>query len=135
MKTRNTKQKQMILDTLVHDKTHPTIQELYEKILSHDGDVGQATIYRNVNKMVEENKIRKVRTLDGIDRYDGDMSDHCHLVCQKCGRLVDVFDPHLKEIISLLEKNNGIVIQNHNILLEGICPLCVKGSNDEEVSM
>ena len=48
-----------------------------------DSSVGQATVYRNVSKLVEEGKVRRVLTNDGVDHYDADCSQHVHFVCQK----------------------------------------------------
>ena len=45
MKRRNTRQRQLILDTLVDNPTHPTIQELYQNVIKKDNTIGQATVY------------------------------------------------------------------------------------------
>ena len=90
MKNRNTKQKQMILDTLKKDHNHPTIQELFEQIVAQE-EVGQATVYRNMSRMVEEGLVNKIAMPNGVDRYDADLSNHYHLVCRKCGGRVDMF--------------------------------------------
>ncbi|MEG1987503.1 MAG: transcriptional repressor [Bacilli bacterium] len=124
MKNRNTKQKAIIMNTLINDKTHPTISELYAKVNKTENSIGQATIYRNISKMVDEGQVRKIRTIDGVDRYDGDLREHCHLICQVCGRIIDIFDINLPEIIIKLEATNKIQITNPHILLEGICHDC-----------
>ena len=54
MNTRNTKQKDIILDILEHNRIHPTMQEIYELAKKEDQNIGQATIYRNINKLVED---------------------------------------------------------------------------------
>lgn len=133
MNTRHTKQKQIVLETLQKDKTHPTIQELYDKIKLEYKNIGQATIYRNVNKLVEDNTIRKVCTLNGVDHYDGDTREHCHLLCHKCGKIVDIFEVNLEKIISSIMKNYDITIDNYNLILEGFCPSCKKEGKNEKV--
>lgn len=135
MKKRNTKQKQLIMDTLLEDKSHPTIHELYKKIISKESGIGQATVYRNIGQMVEEGKVRKIPTPNGLDRYDAFLDDHCHLSCQMCGKLFDLFDPELSKFISKLEKEHHVQINQHSILFEGICEECKKRSNHEEISL
>lgn len=125
MKNRNTKQKQMILDTLKKDHNHPTIQELFEQIVAQE-EVGQATVYRNMSRMVEEGLVNKIAMSNGVDRYDADLSNHYHLVCRKCGRLMDIFDDKLPERLMKIEKDKHIQIDNTSILLEGICSDCLK---------
>ena len=84
MNTRNTKQKEVILNTLKQMHNHPTILELYEQVRKSDATIGQATVYRNVSKLVEEGIVMKIPTNDGVDHYDGDCTDHYHFICQEC---------------------------------------------------
>ena len=68
MKRRNTKQMNVILDIMKNDRSHPTIQELCEKVATVDSSIGQATVYRNVSKLCEEGILTKISV--GIDHYD-----------------------------------------------------------------
>ena len=60
MKERNTKQKQIILDILENNRIHPTINEIYNMAKTKYPTIGQATVYRNVNHLVEEGKLIKI---------------------------------------------------------------------------
>ena len=51
MKRRDTKQMNVILDIMKNDRSHPTIQELCEKVATVDSSIGQATVYSNVSKL------------------------------------------------------------------------------------
>ena len=90
---RNTKQKEIILDILEHNRIHPTIYEIYELAKKKYPAIGQATIYRNVNKLVDENKIIKLpsKSNDGY-HYDINTNSHDHLLCKSCGKIIDIFD-------------------------------------------
>ncbi len=121
--SRNTKQKQLILETLKKNKNHPTIMELYDEIKSIDPSVGQATVYRNVNKLIEEGKIKKVITDNGFC-FDCDCNTHYHLECSKCGRIVDIFDDKYIKMIRRIEAEYSVKIEDSNILFKGICQKC-----------
>ena len=60
MNQRNTKQKELILKILDENRIHPTMQEIYELAKKEDQNIGQATIYRNINKLVEDESIIKL---------------------------------------------------------------------------
>ena len=122
---RNTWQKQLILETLKKEKNHPTIADLYEKVKEVDDSVGQATVYRNVNKLVEEKKIKRIMTDSGY-RYDCDCNDHYHLECLKCGNIMDIYDERYLRLIRRLENEYSVKIENSTILFSGICDKCVK---------
>ena len=124
MKERNTKQKELILKELENDYTHPTILELYEKLRKKNPKIGKATVYRNISKLVEEGKVRKVLTTDGIDHYDGDCSNHSHFMCNICHKLYDLYDVDTDILISKAKKNHSFSISNASVLFEGICDKC-----------
>lgn len=124
MKYRNTKQKQLILDILDSSKNHPTIGELYKEVKSQDSSIGQATVYRNVNRLYREDKLMKI-SVHGIDHYDRKREKHFHLYCNKCRKLYDIFDDDYLLFASKVEKMQKIKVENISILLEGVCEDCI----------
>ena len=124
---RNTKQKEIILDILEHNRIHPTIHEIYELAKEKYPTIGQATIYRNVNRLVDEGKILKIpnRTNDSY-HYDINISSHDHLLCKGCGKIIDIFDNDYSKIFNTIEKTNSVKIDKAIILLEGFCSNCNK---------
>ncbi len=124
MNTRNTRQKEIILETLQGLKTHPTILELYDAIRKRDSSIGQATVYRNVYKLIEEGKVCKVLTYDGIDHYDGDCSKHSHFMCSSCHKLFDLWDVNTTSLVEQERKNSSFDIIDAYVLFEGTCDQC-----------
>lgn len=122
MKKRNTWQKEVILQTLKANKTHPTINELYN-LVNENHTIGRATVYRNVNDMLVDGKIKKI-SHGSIDHYDGDISDHYHLICRECHRLVDVFDDNIDDLKQDISVRNNIDINQMYITIEGLCSIC-----------
>lgn len=126
MNSRNTKQKELILNIL-NQKTHPTIQDIYSYAKIKYPNIGQATIYRNVNRLVEEGKIVKLPNSDNESyHYDTNVLPHDHLICKNCGKIIDIFDNNYDEILDKIEKNNSIKIDKIVVLLEGNCASCQK---------
>mgnify|MGYP003312807419 CR=1 FL=1 len=127
MKERNTKQKQIILDILENNRIHPTINEIYNMAKTKYPTIGQATVYRNVNHLVEEGKLIKIpNNTNNLDHYDINTSIHSHLICRKCGRIIDVFDNDYTKLFNNFETNKSIKIDKVMIILEGICSNCNK---------
>ena len=127
MKERNTKQKQIILDILENNRIHPTINEIYNMAKTKYPTIGQATVYRNVNHLVEEGKLIKIpNNTNNLDHYDINTSIHSHLICRKCGRIIDIFDNDYTKLFNSFETNKSIKIDKVMIILEGICSNCNK---------
>ena len=132
MKTRNTVQKQIILDSIKNTKIHPTASDLYDILSKVDNTIGKSTIYRNLNQMVDNGDIKIITTHNGAKRYDGDMEDHDHFICSKCGRVLDLGNDTSNDTTPI-EKKYKFKIVNKNTIYEGICENCLKNILEEEV--
>lgn len=124
MEYRNTKQKQLILDILKTNRNHPTVKELYSEVKKRDASIGQATVYRNVSRLYQENKLFKI-SVDGVEHYDMRGVNHGHFYCKKCRKIYDIFDIDYQTLTSEIEKKRKAKIEKVTILLEGICEDCM----------
>lgn len=121
---RNTRQQQQILEILKETKSHPTIKELCDLVNSKYPNIGQATIYRTINKLVLDDKILRIACPNGI-HYDYH-KEHYHFYCLRCGKIIDL-DLNHDFIVNLLS-DKDLNIFKVDLLLEGVCPNC---SNSE----
>lgn len=124
MKSRKTRQKEVIFNTLCQDDTHPTMLVLYQKVLTKDPSIGQATVYRNVNRLVKEGKIKRISTKNDVDHYDANMDDHYHITCKKCGQLKDIEDENIPAFLDQIKHDHDIEIDHYQVLFEGVCKDC-----------
>ena len=125
MKKRNTIQKQIIIDCIQNTKIHPTPKELYELVKEKNPEIGQATIYRHINNMLDDETIRIVHQNANGKRLDATFLEHDHFVCKKCGKIIDILFKD-NQFNKQLEKEYNIIIQNKNTIYEGICEECSK---------
>lgn len=126
MNTRNTKQKEIVLEILEANRIHLTMQEIYKLAKSKYPNIGQATIYRNVNKLVEESKVLRLpATSDEGYHYDINIEPHNHLVCNSCGKIIDLYDNDYNSMIQRIETTNSVKISRSLLILEGICSKCI----------
>lgn len=124
MNERNTKQREIILQTITCSNDHPTMNEIMEKVKEKDEGIGQATIYRNVNKLVVSGKVRKLPiSLDNV-RYDDNSTPHDHLVCVRCGQIIDLYDNNYVNDKERLEKEYSFKISGVSTIYEGVCANC-----------
>ena len=87
------KQREALFTLLCSTKTHPTAAWLYNQLRKDFPRISQGTVYRNLNILAEQKRI-KVITVDGsFAHFDADMSVHNHVICTKCGRVDDAFMP------------------------------------------
>lgn len=79
------------------------------------------TIYRNLNLLLEQNKIIKIKTSDDKDRYDAKRGKHYHFICDKCHKIIDVYDDI--NINISLGKNK---VNDYQITFTGLCEECLR---------
>lgn len=126
MDIRNTKQKKLIYEVLTKERCHPTIQELYLQVSKLDPSIGQATVYRNINRLVEEKKVIRFVFANGVIRYDATTFHHYHFLCNQCGRIYDFYDDDYLNLQTRMEKEYHIKISSSMITFSGICSDCFK---------
>lgn len=116
---KQTKQKDTILKKVKSLCTHPTADEIY-KALKDDGEqIGLATVYRNLNRFSEIGVIKKVEMFEQSDRFDFRLDNHQHLLCKKCGKVLDI-----DVDINLNFKNKNVEINDYKMVFYGVCGEC-----------
>lgn len=124
MKSRSTIQRRVILEEIRKVYSHPTASEIHKMVLKRLPTIGIATIYRSLDHLEKQNLIIKLRSKDKEARYDGDISKHCHLICDKCGYIIDIFDARGISINSEKAKECGFKINLEHLEIHGLCKKC-----------
>lgn len=122
-----TKYAKKILDIVESSRSHLTAEQVFEQLRQTFPTVVLATVYNNLNRLWEEDRIRKISVEGMPDRYDRIMR-HDHLVCRRCGRLLDV---DLGDLTEQLEKKAGIPILSYDLKLVFLCEACRKKSQEK----
>lgn len=123
---RVTKQKTIIIEELKKVCSHPTAYQIYKLVKKKLPEIGIATIYRNLNCLVKNQLIIKLKTKGKETRYDGNTSEHCHLICKKCGHIIDIFDIKDISIKSKKLKESEFIVDYGWLEIHGLCNKCTK---------
>lgn len=129
MRERNTRQKDIITDIMMKTKSHPTAREICQLVKQIDSSIGQATVYRQLHRLLENKKIRCVATINGEDHYDWITSFHAHFICNRCHHIYDVVID-TKEQKQLFQRMSHLVLDS-NITAHGLCEKCLKEDCNE----
>lgn len=133
-----TKQGELILTLLKSEPGRHFTADDIMKLLSEDGSaVGKATVYRHLDKLIKQGKVRKYIVDGGSSACFEylDESHHCnehyHLKCSSCGQLLHVRCEYLDEIASHVLQHHGFVISPEKTVLYGICEKCREAENEK----
>jgi len=117
-----THQRLSILNTL-EQQGHIDIDNLYNTIIKQNPTISKATLYRNINELIEKDIIVEVKIPHQKNRYEIKKDPHIHLVCKFCGDVLDN-TVDLSMIINNIQHNTQFQIQSSFVIFEGICPSC-----------
>jgi Fur family ferric uptake transcriptional regulator len=123
-KTRSTSAKAKILRLISDSKTALSQSEIQNAL---EGFCDRVTIYRVLNRLVNEELIHKISTIEGTLKYascssctDNHLHNHLHFSCEKCKKVSCL--SHIRIDTTIPENYQP----NHfNYVVSGICPECV----------
>lgn len=125
-RVRMTPQRHAILEFLFSAPSHPTADEIYKALESKFPNMSVATVYNNLRVFKEAGLVRELTYGDSSSRFDSNMSDHYHVICQDCGKIVDFHYPGLNEVETLAEHVTGFDVNDHRLEVYGTCGDCQK---------
>jgi Fe2+ or Zn2+ uptake regulation protein len=129
---RRSKQREIILEELKKFDSHPSADELYERVRKRLPHISLGTVYRNLEILAREGIIQRIALGGPQMRCDGTHEDYHHIRCIRCGRIDDVpaggpVDSRERELV----KRTGYRLIERRVQYLGVCPAC---RNKERVS-
>ena len=127
----NTKQRELLVSFFKDSNSnHITVQEISAYLTNEGKPMGISTIYRQLDRLVEEGIVRKY-VLDGRSgacyQYVSEeqtCDSHFHLKCLSCGTLFHVDCSHLSDIDKHIFEHHGFTIDSSKTVFYGICEKC-----------
>lgn len=125
-KLKMTPQRKLIVDAFLTASGHLASEELYDLVKRQDRSIGQATVYRTLKLLSESGLAKGVHFGDGVTRYERQYGadHHDHLICEKCGRNLEVVDERIEALQEDLARAHGFELTSHKMYLYGVCRKC-----------
>ncbi len=120
--------KTLLLNMILDSTNHPTADDLYCSLRSAGHKISLATVYNNLNALVEEGSIRRFSFDEKSEHYDKPLR-HDHLVCRCCGRVSDVT---LQDFTTQLEESLGVTLEYYDLKLFYLCEKCRENKENWE---
>jgi Fur family peroxide stress response transcriptional regulator len=120
---RNTKQLELIWRAVKDDKSHPTADQVYDRVRKKLPRISLGTVYRNLQKLVADEKLQ-VLMLGRAQHFDPLVERHQHFICESCDRVFDVLVESQKEIKPTKLPHDGFKVTSHQLAFYGICRYC-----------
>lgn len=116
-----TRQRMVICNIVKRSEGHLTAAQICERAKEELGKIALATVYNNLNELVEEGIIGRICTDGRTDLYDKSSVSHGHLICSYCGDVKDVGIAALKDLFC---EKTGEEIESFNLVMRHKCKKC-----------
>ena len=109
------------------DTRHQSAEDIYRALLDHGEEIGLATVYRVLPQFEAAGLVTRHHFEGGQAVFELNQGGHHdHLVCVKCGKVVEFMDPTIEDRQKVIARENGFEITEHSLILYGRCsnPAC-----------
>ena len=121
-----TKYGKKICEIVESSRSHMTAEQVFAALRQAYPGVVRATVYNNLNRLCAVGRLRRVKVEGQPDRYDR-TERHDHLVCRRCGKLLDV---RLDDLTEALQRQVKVPILAYDLKLEYLCEDCRARESD-----
>lgn len=126
-----------ILEDYLQSNAHSTVTagEVLRHFEALGEPVSRTTVYRNLDRMVEERSVIKYVSDDGkkasylYRESHINCEDHLHLQCSLCGKVIHLDCHFMAELMEHIRASHGFALKCDSSILYGLCADCKKQQN------
>ncbi len=119
-----TSQRFIILKTLASLVSHPTADQLFEKVSDKLPGISRDTVYRSLNILADCGMLKRLIMPGGATHFDGDTSPHHHFLCEVCGKILDFEWPDFDNLPWPAHIDTVGLAKTASVLIMGRCLPC-----------
>ena len=114
---------------------HISAEDVYKLLLDLGEDIGLATVYRVLNQFDDAGILTRHHFEGGKSVFELTGSHHHdHLVCLKCGKVIEFEDDVIEAKQLEIAQKNGIKLTHHSLYLYGECKDTVQCKKNSEMN-
>jgi len=121
---KHTRQREAILEIFLAASGHITSEEIYQRVRDQHANIGYTTVYRTMKLLCDAGLASERHFDDGITRYEIAHEHHDHLVCLRCGKIIE-FECEMIESTQIeIADRYRFQVLRHRHELYGHCSSC-----------
>ncbi|MDR0602457.1 MAG: transcriptional repressor [Treponema sp.] len=126
-----------ILEAINATDEHPSALWVYNRLKSRIPGLSLGTVYRNISVFRDEGDVVSIGVVNREERFDGKTAPHPHLVCERCGAVIDLPCPGEDALrcagealtdrdAGETDRGAGFVIDYRRTVFYGLCGTCAE---------
>lgn len=124
--TKQFRKRNAILSCLRSSRQHPSAETVFESLKQEYPDLSLGTVYRNLSLFKEQGAIISLGTVNGVERFDGNVSPHVHFICNGCHAVMDLPGMEAPQALKqAAETEIGGRVNECRLIFSGLCKRCM----------
>jgi Fur family peroxide stress response transcriptional regulator len=131
-KTHNLKvtpQRMTIYRELIHSTEHPTVDAMFQIVKREFPNISYDTVSRTMLTFAEIGMVDLVEVYGGAKRFDPNVTNHHHLHCVSCGKILDFHNDQYNNLDIPEEVRQRFRVLSSRVVLKGLCEQCSNSGN------
>ncbi len=121
---KHTTQRDGVLEAFLEATGHITSEEIYQRVKKKYPQIGYTTVYRTMKLLCEAGLANERHFEDGVTRYEIQQEHHDHLVCVRCGKIIEFECSMIESAQDDIADRYGFRVLRHRHELYGHCSNC-----------
>lgn len=114
----------VLLAALERDRSHPTAEQLYERLRPDYPSLSLSTVYQTLDAFLRTGLCRRVSASGDRLRVEGTLHDHDHAICRACGTIFDIDRKLLPLPSPPTQLPHGLTVTGLRLEYDVICTAC-----------
>jgi len=124
---RLTPQRMLVLAAIDNSDDHISADEIYTEVITKYPHVNISTVYRTLELLNRLGLVTETDLGGGRVRYHpADKGHHHHLVCQECGKIIDLDESLMVSLEKILLSEYSFRADLRHLAIFGRCAACRK---------
>lgn len=119
-----TPQRLAIYNVLYNSVEHPSAETIYKALEASHPTMSLATVYKTLDTLKKSELIQELNVGEDSFRYDANVDSHPHMICNKCGQVIDLHTDSLNKIAEMVQNETDFEIESVNVFFYGKCSDC-----------
>ena len=124
-RSKHFRKRDAILEYLRQTDIHPSAEAVHAGLKATVPDISLGTVYRNLALFKQQGLIQSLGSVQGIERFDGNVEPHVHFICSGCGKIQDLHEMQVPQDLSdEAARLSGARIRMCQLAFSGACKDC-----------
>ncbi len=121
-----TRQRRKIAETVFSTPGHFSVEDIHDLLQRNKVSASKPSIYRTLDVLIKSGLVVQYRIGRRFNRFIIVRHDqhYDHLICTKCGKVMEFKNDTIEEQWSQVAKDHGFVITNPRLEIFGFCKKC-----------